>query len=86
MKIEVTLDICYPNITGSPTMYCYDNILAVNAEQQEIIEQCLQEMIANKDYQLLAVQPYLLLGNYECKEENRTCLLDTANKSFIFEK
>ncbi|MBR7001772.1 MAG: hypothetical protein IKI11_03825 [Neisseriaceae bacterium] len=95
MKIEVFLDI-YPNYFSETNRYCYDNIRAVNPEQQNLVEQCIQEMIQQESKLLAEISiksvrifkmPYQGLNHEhttEPIETNRKAWLNTQTQQFEF--
>ena len=95
MKIEVFLDI-YPNYFNETNRYCYDNIRAVNPEQQDLVEQCIQEMITQESELLAEISikgkrifkmPYQGLNHEHTPqpiETNRKAWLNTQTQQFEF--
>lgn len=84
-KIAVKLDIYQDYFNRNPhAPYVYGNIRAINLEESELLNECLQQMKNVKQNTLLDIDMVLPQNYINPIEQDRQCFLNIETHTFEF--
>ncbi|QPB43344.1 hypothetical protein [Rodentibacter haemolyticus] len=83
MKVHVLVDIYINYFPRGDNKYIYNNVRAVDQKNNEIVADCIEDMLRNKSVFLF--DPELIIVNdISPIEKDRSCILDTELQLFEF--